>query len=198
MESKTLARDSSIDESQPLVPSSGEGSARSLNPDMVHPPLTPPARDYEEPGGNYELSARMITILRSLTIIVTLANIIYQLVLGPRNSLEVFLIVWDWFILIWCILSLGWSRFPSIGITVGNWRFQSAGAIRDGSFDLSQNAAKGKGRHGLPRVLYNVIDVLLALILIIFSIFHAGESKGRSWNYRKDNTIIDILHFFVL
>ncbi|KAH8195436.1 hypothetical protein TruAng_010388 [Truncatella angustata] len=206
------SRNSSVDETRPLNPDGeqhhlGQESPRPLSPSVVQPPLTPPAYEYLADGGRREIGIRLTSILRLLTISLTLANIILQISSAPRGGLWVFLVVWDFFIITWYPLALlveVMSTLPPITIFVGNWTFQYSGPRRDSECGDAVHDITPKRKRGATDILRNLTDVILAVVLFSCSTASITELSGHrlSWynGYSRifsNGTPIAILHFFV-
>lgn len=196
------SRDSSIDEARPLNP----------NGDRSDPPasITPPQNEYSDHAGNRQLAFPLIPMMRCLTIIFTFANILTQLLSGPRKSTETFLAVWDFFILFGSLVSLIIesreikSRLPSIGLALGSRTYYLAGGpqdLRKYTFiaDLDDHMSASR-RRPLARVLSFVCDINLVMFLFIFSMVSVcdqGNYYSRYYHHKSTDAIF-VMHFMVV
>jgi hypothetical protein len=199
------SRDSSFDETRPLNPDGDQEAPPPFSSNMVRPTLTPPPDEYLGTGERRELGIRLILVLRLLTVIFTFSNIIVEMVSHANSSIEEFLLVWDWFILILSVVFLlhesrgiGTTFLPTISIAVGERSFHLAGATPDrGYLMLSEGHILVKSK-GPREAIRNIIDLLLTILLFIFTIVSTNGRWRRRYWHDGNGTTIDVLHIFVL
>lgn len=204
------SRDASIDETRPLNPddehqSSGQQSPHPLSPSVIQLPLTPPVFDYPTAGTKREIGIQFTSILQFITIDLTLANIIVQIIAAPRLPLQQFLVVWDFVIIIWnslMLLNKAKSKLPPVSVFIGEWSFQYTGRDRrNGYGDAVRDIVPGRWQFD---VIFKLIEAILTFVLLGCSIgsvrmIHHGWYQ---WAYGYRNTsnsvTIAVLHFFTL
>ncbi|KAK9415097.1 hypothetical protein SUNI508_01945 [Seiridium unicorne] len=200
----TDSRQSSIDESRPLDPN-GDGDVRQLlSPKMIQPPYPPPSGGRLENGGYREVGITLVSVLRILVIAITFSNIIVEIKASPRRSLEVFLAVYDWCIMLWSVVALrfepnrnGESILPPITMVIGERTFHVAGVRpHDELSGISENPSTCRSTR-LTSILRGVVDVVF--VLVLFSTTIASDVYYRHrYRFRRSGTIIDVLHYVAL
>lgn len=200
------SRDSSIDidEARPL----------NSNGDRVDPrpaSITPPEMEYSSHARSRQLTFSLITILRCLIVIFTFANIVTQLISEPYRGTDIFLIVWDFFILIGnlavlvvraCSSKTNNKNYNSctFGVTLGDRTYYLVGGPRrhDYTFISDHSALASRRGRILTRVASFIIEISLVAILLAFSLI--SVNAGRYWSryeLYKNAKGIEILHYIV-
>ncbi|ETS78095.1 hypothetical protein PFICI_10157 [Pestalotiopsis fici W106-1] len=196
------SRDSSIDEARPLNPNGDRVDAKTAS-------ISPPRFEYSEHGRTRQLAFPLIAVLRHLVVIFTFANILIQLISEPRMGVEVFLVVWDFFILFGSLVALivetyngkQNNRLPSLGITLGDKTYYLMGGPPQHSYMFipEQHSMPADRSRTFARVASFVVDLNLVVFLLTFSVI--SVTNGRYWaKYEMSDSIesVAILHFIVV
>lgn len=195
--------ESSFDDSSarlldPEVPSA------SLNPDVVHRPLTPPAQQYRddndgEASGQWLLN--LIVVIRFLAGLFTLTNFIMQCLSYHGPTFLDFLKAVTFVIFLWNLwnflrslffskacLGKYKSRIPEVSFIVGNWKFYWCGS-EDDEPDNYEIVSPKKSNQQINLAL---ADMLLGTLLLIMGIISIPMLRTRT------ATAIAVFHFFVV
>ncbi|KAK7755017.1 hypothetical protein SLS62_002831, partial [Diatrype stigma] len=203
-----------------------EGSQEAqplLAPDVTqsHPSTSQPAERYRddvdriEAGRNYdrrdfdrgdgdgpgtEFRITPILLFRVIIVILTLTNIVLQLVFIPNVFAAVMLIIWTFIAFFWNILASIPSkvfrccfgrgegrgcRVPEFGLVLGDKSYYITGGNDD-------------DRDGKKAIGASLLDLLLALLIMLFTVDSITSPGWRRRAYRGSNDAITALHFTVM
>lgn len=155
--------------------------------------------DGDRPGTEFRITP--ILVFRAIIVILTLTNIVLQLVFIPRIFAAVMLVILTFIAFFWNILASIPSkvfqccfgrgkgrrcRVPEFGLIVGDKSYYIIG----GDGDESDGGKKAIGA--------SFIDLLLALLIMLFTVDSITNQGRRYRSYRGANEAITAIHFTIM